>query len=288
MSYDKLPIEDFGRQLLLTGDLDPIYIMLVKAHQEGVSPGQTARWCLAYWCLYHAGAASYAAETQDSRESTMDHFWRVLGQAALNTPKGPPPVGERWPRGKERRHWRGAQAEASQSDLGRRYFSQPENFVELARPLTEFEAVANYVKSHRGFGDWMAFKVADMLEQVFNYPIKFDNAAVFMFKDPKEAALMLWRVKQGQPDTARPKDVNGTISLVTAYLENYFRDYKAPNGRRPVGLQEVETILCKWKSHMNGHYPVGNDITEISHSMKEWGTVSPLCNRLLSFMPGQP
>lgn len=286
--YDKLPIEEFGRQLLLTGDIDPVYVMLSLAHQNGVSPGQTARWCLAYWCLYHTGAASYAAENKNSREETVDHFWRTLGQAALNTDKGPPPVGERWPRGKERRHWRGAQAAESQSQLARRYFSKPEGFVQDAQGLHQFETVANYVKSHRGFGDWMAFKVADMLEQVFNHPIQFDNAAVFMFKDPKEAALMLWRVKYKQPDGAKPNDPQGIINKVVDYLMDHFKNYKAPNGTRPVGLQEVETILCKWKSHMNGHYSVGNDIKEIRHSMEEWSAVSPLCKQLLSFMPRVP
>jgi hypothetical protein len=285
MSYPRLTIEEFGGQLLLTGDLDPVYVMLTEAHRSGLSAMQSARWCLAYWCLYHVGAASYAAEDQNSREETVDHFWRVLGQAALNTPKGPPPTGERWPRGKERRHWRGEQAVNSHSELARRYFSTPEGLVQGAQGLQEFETVANYVKSHRGFGDWMAFKVADMLEQVFNYPIKFDNAAVFMFKDPKEAALMLWRVKTGQPEGARPKNPQEAIDQVVAYLQDHFKNYRAPNGCRAVGLQEVETILCKWKSHMNGHYPVGNDIHELHTAMDGWSDHSPLARQLRSHIP---
>ena len=39
---------------------------------------------------------------------------------------------------------------------------------------------------------------------------------------------------------------------------------------RPIGLQEVETVLCKWKSHLNGHYPLYNDTDEINHGMINW------------------
>ena len=54
---------------------------------------------------------------------------------------------------------------------------------------------------------------------------------------------------------------------------------------RPVGLQEVETILCKWKSHMNGHYPLNNDIMEIRHGLKDWLPVSALARAFYDAMP---
>jgi hypothetical protein len=40
-----------------------------------------------------------------------------------------------------------------------------------------------------------------------------------------------------------------------------------PRFERRINIQEIETILCKWKSHINGHYFVGKDIQEIRHGL---------------------
>ena len=40
---------------------------------------------------------------------------------------------------------------------------------------------------------------------------------------------------------------------------------------RRVNVQEVETIFCKYKSHLKGHYPVGKDSEEIRHALEGWG-----------------
>ena len=58
-------------------------------------------------------------------------------------------------------------------------------------------------------------------------------------------------------------------------------------GNRRVNIQEVETILCKWKSHMNGHYPLSNDVDEIQHGLREWGKFCQACNDLADVMPSR-
>ncbi len=212
-------------------------------------------------------------------------FWERLRLAASNVL--PAPTGERWPRGKERRHWRGGQALASWSDLHKRYAAEPELFVATVGASTgpvlkigvmgcldivpiPFKKVSDAVQEHTGFGPWMAFKIADMLEQVFHVPVNFDNAAVFMFKDPYEAALRLWRRLGGFTEKAVPRDKDDAVNRVVAHLLEHFKEFDAPNGKRKVGLQEIETILCKWKSHENGHYPVLNDLGEFRHGLEPW------------------
>jgi hypothetical protein len=52
-------------------------------------------------------------------------------------------------------------------------------------------------------------------------------------------------------------------------LIDRFYKYKAPpSGNRPVGVQEIETILCKHQSHSNGRYWVGKDIHEMRLGLK--------------------
>lgn len=264
----KLNIIDFGKHLLESGDLDPVYIMLVKAELE---PKQLARWLVAYWCFYHCGVASYMSEFEG------DAYWSAMRVAAIN--EQPAPNGGRWPRGHERRHFRGDNAIKALDSLQQSFGDNPERFVEdlvfrAEHSQGDFKVVASEVRKQHGFGPWMAFKVADMIDRVLGIPVNFDKAAVFMFDDPVEAALMLWRNHNGFGDNVKPKDKTAVIEGVVQHLNMAFKDYSAPpHYDRMVNLQEIETILCKWKSHMNGHYPLNNDIIEIAKGLDEWSGV---------------
>jgi hypothetical protein len=268
-----LPIDQFGHHLLETHDLDPIYTGLKNVQW---SEDQLHRWLVAYWCFYHAGAACWLSESKG------EHFWTAMRKAAENV--SPAPNGGRWPRGSERRHFRGQQGIAAVLDLQERYGDAPEDMVgyiigpyRAPEPLP-FQVVAERAKEHRAFGPWIAFKVADMMDRVVGVPVDFDKAAIFMFDDPITGALMLWRkMALKLPDTElrhstiMPKKFDDTIEYVVMYLKDKFRSYDAPpTGDRKVNLQEIETILCKWKSHMSGHYPLYNDIDEIHYGLDDW------------------
>ena len=110
-SYPRLSIEDFGAQLLKSGDIDPVYIALNAMEW---SEAQRNRWLVAYWLCYHPGAASWLSEQPD--------YWGALAHAAANSDRVPAPgnIG-RWPRAPERRHWRGVAAVKSVEDLRVRY-----------------------------------------------------------------------------------------------------------------------------------------------------------------------
>lgn len=274
--YERLTIEDFGRQLITSGDLDPVYIALGGAIQ---GEGKLHRWLVAYWCFYHCGVASWMSEWEGQE------FWKGMLTAAHN--ELPSPAGGRWPRGKERRHARGAQGVNMVAHLRQRYGSRPEDMVadmaELAVGGVMFAELATRIKSHVLFGPWIAFKVCDMLERVCGLPVNFEHADVFMFKDPVRAALMLWRQKLSLPKSSRPIDEAHAIREVVSYLKGEFKDLAAPPLLdRAIDLQEVETVLCKWKSHMNGHYPLCNDIDEINEGLAGWG---PTAQAFLCHMP---
>lgn len=280
-SYKRLSIEDFGRHLITTGDLDPVYIALTKTF-EG-RRDQLCRWLLAYFCYYHCGVACYMSDLKD------DEFWKAMMIAARN--ELPSPLGERWPRSAERRHARGSAAIKMITALKARYGDRPEDFVNHLDTISsaghggvDFAEISKHVKSHYLMGSWMAFKVGDILECVLGCSISFDNASVFMFKDPRQAAIILWRQKMCLSDNARPRDENLVINEIVEYLKDEFRELKAPPlFNRPIGLQEVETILCCWKSHMRGHYGPYNDINEIRAGLDpRWGPTAA------DFLAGMP
>lgn len=283
-NYERLPIEAFGAHLLNSGDLDPIYIALVEAmNARGYTVAQVYRWLLAYVCFYHAGVASWMSEHEG-----VD-FWAQMYKAAENEQEAP--IGGRWPRGGERRHFRGKLATEAVDLLSVRY-PDPESFmVYIAHrgdnAVLPFRVVSQRTQEHRAFGPWIGFKVADLVDRVLGIPVAFDDAAVFMFDDPKKAAIMLWEQREGSkyPEGTRPKQ-DAILRGVTEYLINHFRDYNAPPfGDRAVNIQEVETILCKWKSHMNGHYPLNNDIHEIREGLALWAERSVAAHTFRLHMP---
>lgn len=283
--YQRLTIEAFGRQLLTTGDLDPIYISLWQCQERKLlTPEQVCRWLVAYWCYYDAGVASWMSER------TGAAFWEAMLVAARN--EAPTPLGGRWSRGKERRHFRGLQGIQATQELAKRY-PQPEAMVHYianeGAPAT-FVQVAGRAQEHRGFGPWISFKIADMLNRILMVPVDFDKASVFMFDDPRKSALMVFRDKQKMPKDAPIADEAAAIDKVLGYLGKVFKDYKAaPDYVRPLNVQELETILCKFKSHLNGHYGLNNDIHEILEGVKPWIQHSSTAAKFISTMPnGNP
>jgi hypothetical protein len=275
VTNDRLSVEAFGRALIDTGDLDPVYIALAKVEW---TEEQRKRFLVSYWLFYHPGAACWMAQ--------QSSFWDGALSAARNMETFPSPLGDRWPRASERRHFRGDKAVSAVHELARRFGAAHElvDFVADAAPA--YPQLFNRVCSLPQFGPWMAFKVADMLERVLCVPVDFDLNSVTMFDDPKKAALMVWRDKLGFGETAKPKDPDKAIQDVVSHLIYAFRDLSAPPSYdRAIGYQEVETVLCKWKSHVNGHYPVGKDCREIREGLEAWAKVSPAAAEFLHWMP---
>ena len=47
-------------------------------------------------------------------------------------------------------------------------------------------------------------------------------------------------------------------------LAEELNGYEAPpRNDRGLGLQEYETVLCKWGSYLKGHYHVGEDVAGV-------------------------
>jgi hypothetical protein len=275
-AYQKEPsIESFGAKLLSTGDLDPLYIAL---HKAKLSPDHLRRWLFAYWCCYHAGASSYISEGEGIV------FWSRLFELAHNVTLSP--LGARWPRGHERRHFRGEKATNAVAYLSRNW-SRPEDLVgwmEAASP--SFYEIRERVLALPQFGPWIAFKIGDMLERIVGTKIDFTDADVMMFKSPYEAALDVgrtWSENQGPVTKVIEKSV--ISGVVTTLILSFQHRLAPPAYDRPVNVQEIETILCKWKSHLNGFYPVGLDTNEIRHGLEEWSKVSETAEKLRGSAP---
>lgn len=286
--YDRVSIEDFGKHLLDSGDLDPIYKALYELNLPMV---QRQRWLLAYFCFYNAGLASFLSEQGG------DQYWTTFRVAAANLAATPAPIGGQphngnWPRGKERRHFRGAQATKATDELSTKYSDPAFAFNHLIRvsdqePIS-FSVISARVQEWRGFGNWISFKVGDMIDRVGVAKVSFSFADA-MYDEPRKAALMQWKIMHGAPQESTIDDEKAAVQEVVDYLIKHFSTYLAPPlGDRPIGYPEVETILCKWKSHLGGHYPFFNDMDEIAAGVAPWVKTCDTARRFAEAMPKRP
>lgn len=246
-NYTRLGYKEFGKALLKTGDLDPVYIMLIEAQLPRAT---LLRFCLAYWCFYHVGVAAYIAEKPA-------FFWHRMREAH----------DKKFPRGSERRHFRGGISANTIAHL-RAQKTSPEKIAEAMMRGTTFKEVSASVKQWPNFGPWIAFKIADMKDRVLGEPVDFSDCALDIYRDPVKGAALI-----AHGDVNRQVD----IEKVVARLVKEFSSFKAPPlFDRPVNVQEVETIMCKYKSHYNGHYPVGNDTAEVENALAapDWGKLA--------------
>jgi len=283
----------FGLQLIDTGDLDPVYLALHHAFTAGsIDFDQLQRLCIAYWCYYHLGAAAQISEEVDSQ------FWIKMEKGLAV-----------FPRGTERRHYRGAAAQASLRELRRR-FPHPEALTrylgvsQIAPPCAldgpgaiaasgELPTLTPQAPSaSRGprppslstktrvpfttvveraiclplFGPWIAFKIADMLERVLYTPVDFSQCQLLaLYREPRLGAEHIAEIwKLDTPDLA--------LRAMIARLRVKQPRWAPPTFDRLCNVQEAETVLCKYKSYLNGHYYVGKDILEVAHGLEQYAS----------------
>ncbi len=255
-----LDIVTFGRALVQSGDLDPVYVAL---HGAGLDERELTAWCVAYWCFYDAGTASALVDAAAAGGS----FWRAarLGLAAA-------------PRGRERRHFRGQQARDSVDWMAASFPDPGAVLARLQRSAPSVERVRREVLTWRGFGPWIAWKVADMTDRVLGVPLEWERARAwrFIFSEPEAGARMA---------AAAWGDQSMSTEQVMSRVQDGIRDLQAPPALdRPCGPAEVETVLCKWKSHRAGRYAVGSDTIDLrKHLASARGSVT--AERLLACLP---
>lgn len=232
---------EFGRRLLDANDLDPVYVVVHGANLGDVLP----RWLISYWCFYHVGTASWVVDQPD--------YWMAMTTAAGS---------KEWPRSSERRHFRGKAATDSVEWLRQRGVEAL--FRPLLRPTTvTAPALMEIVREWKGFGPWISFKVADMIERIGLRRVRFDVSTAMYDGSPTEAAQLLWTEERGDDPATKTEQCEYAVRRV---LENV-KAPAPPTSDRDLGPQEAETILCKWKSYRGGHYHVGEDVEAVKKGL---------------------
>lgn len=264
----------FGRILFASGDLDPVYVALNGLNLER---SQLARWLLSYWYFYHSGLASWLSEHEGK------DYWEALMRAARNDGDAPVPGG-RWPRGTERRHFRGAACVTCSRDL-RRTYKSPEAILDfmLDGPMDVRSVIARACRLPMA-GTWIGFKMADMIDAVTDYRVAQDDISAFLYDTPRQS---IDEHIIGGHIVVPPKRDRYVYAM--EWLAKKLAHCRIPHRlESPPDWFSLETVWCKYLSHLHGHYPLYKDIREISEGLHPWGHLSSTAKRFAEAMPKNP
>jgi len=260
----------FGRDMIVTQDLDPLYVGVYGAKLERP---QLAAFLMTYWMFYNAGFSAMSADAYANAGGTG--YWSMIKHGVIGTNAR---------RGAERRHFRGEVAHRAVDSLAD-WYPDP---VEAVEYLTErvqhgatssparFRDVMARAQKWPLFGPWIGFKVADMLDRCGYCAVDEEGCDLAMYSTPVKGAQMYAELA-GHPGA----DIQYAISeLNSAYV-----GLTAPPAHdRPIGIYEIETVLCKTKSAANGYYHIGKDTVEIRHMLAQYPE-SATAARILNAMP---
>jgi len=218
--------------LFLTLDLDPLYEILYHAK---LPESIYKRWLLAYWIIYSPGECCKIA-----CESGYDNqkFWEGLLKSKT--------------RGAERRHMRNKHLIATILHLKERFII-PEKVVDFMI-TNNAESTFFRAKEIHGFGDWIAWKICDMLESLGFQDSYLDDIS-FVYKSALEGKELFCDY------------LKLPTNEMIAYLEREFPDKARPREYRNKSLPEWETCWCKFASKT---YWIGKDTHDIYESLRRF------------------
>lgn len=161
---------------------------------------------------------------------------------------------------------------SSMYSLAKQYINQ--NFGSSLKFLENLEGdgarAMKEVGKMKYYGPWASWKVCDLASCVLGIDIDFSTID---FQKTYEYPLKGVLVVNGydEHDTAMLKDPN----VFKFMLEEVFRQLEPIMGensphsqtKRPMNMQEVETLLCKYHAHQKGKYPIGHDISRLRNNI---------------------
>ena len=235
--------EEFAKVDIYTGDIDPVYWGIYRAHSL-MDKGWATRFSVAMLAYYHTGTAAKAADLEGIP------FWDYLESIFEGT---------QTPRAAERRHFRGeggrktlASMRAIASNPDRWYDAVPRSYKGIVRHCSE---------NLSGFGPYFQLKMCDYMDRCLDIPVTdMSGLAENLPTLPGKAARLLY------PDRREAFAFN--LACERVYALNLLAP---PLFDRPVGPAEVETILCDWKRAKYGAHWVGDDVQDKRESLKGHG-----------------
>lgn len=240
----------FAKHLIASEDIDPLYPVL-KELQKDMPLKQQLWHSFLYVAWYNLPSATVAF---NHCPEPSKRLLKVLN------PK--------WPTGIERRNNRGgkvAQHIASYLETVRPFKAQYNWYtmgLKVAPDSVEtreenWRVLNDRLQTLHGNGRWAAYKHCEVLRKVNGLPVQAPDMGQQNSSGPREGLAMLFGEIPGQTKEVID-ELNAQGDLLVRMLQKRGLE---------VGQEEVETVLCNWKSLMKGKYYVGHDIDELQEQI---------------------
>jgi len=243
---------EFGDAKLRVFDIDPLYLAM---HRAKMSLALRQRFTFAFVAFDLAGLAADIASAPD--------YWAAMHEAVAQTKRGAP-----------RRYFRGAAAHNALEKIYSKFRTAEAAIASLHGP---YATVRLHMKAHfPQFGDCAAFKLCDMVERTCGNKIDFSQVDIFTVCNSAQ-------VEKGAVKAAEVLGLTRP-QLLTRMLNYKWATDAGPDFKRPLGPQEIETILCYY-SHddaHNKHFP-GMDARGVYGELQQGQ--GALARKLMRCMP---
>lgn len=255
----------FGRHLIRSMDIDPVYPVLVKLHDQ--MDTEESYWhSLLYVGWYHLPVAHSAwLRWPRPRDKRMYTNRKWMEQAS------------KWPTGIERRSNRGGkvfqhlEAFCKATDhvsLEQWFRTGMVKAPTLAKRHQNWRVLNERLQAIWGNGRWAAYKHCEILRRVHGLPVEAPDMGHRHSSGPREGLETLYGPLEGQGEAV--------IAVLDARGRDLQKRLKEAGLR--ADIEELETILCNWKSLLKGKYYVGHDIDEMQEQLvqaEERGILTP-------------
>ena len=235
-----LTFRQFSKQLIISGDIDPDYILIREKSKElNFNKKQMFNWILHKLVIYD----SYSELEVLLKKRTLDQVKY----------------------GNERRKHK-MHARQYLNNIQRAFFGVDlKDFFER-----DGRIVFNQIKTIKGYGSWAAWKFMDLMSCCYGLNIDFDsidfrNAYTF----PLKGLLMINNYPE-DVKILRDNNLYKKLLLNTYDMLEGFDELEAPhNNYKGLRINEIETLLCKYHSYRHNKYKVGQDIEHLEKRSKE-------------------
>jgi hypothetical protein len=232
---------NFSFKHLAFGEVDPIYAMI---RNSSLNYNERKRFIFSHLMTYDLKTSIALSDIKDN-DIYYDELLKCFKEAKV---------------GKDRKDVASRETNVNSRTFGTQFpkikIASPEEWIEQAIQKTissrSWKESLIASKNIPTFGEYFAFKLADMIETIFdipNYEVLWDDD--FRKSLPRGSLTGYEMVRTGSNHKFRDKSEIRSCSLMEKFYKTeleFFKDYSCPhNPNRSVGVQEIETLLCDYR-----------------------------------------
>jgi len=239
----------FSHKMLETKDIDPVYPVLQELN-KGLMMDEQEFWLSFLYVAWYNLPVGLTAYTKCPEPDL-----RIL-----------PKIDWSWPTGIERRANRGGKVVfhiesylKTVAEYGDQYvfYTKDLDFSKQADPEQNWRIINTRLQTLHLNGRWAAYKHCEILRRVHGLPILAPDMGNAFSSGPRQGLALFYG------------EVEGNSPAAIELLDEQALDLQARMAKWgvEVDIEELETLMCNWKSLVNGKYYIGHDIDELLEQM---------------------